>query len=117
MLVAVPVEHLSTSAGLFAKAWSGCSQQPIPSRKGAFHDISSTTHDRGHADPEPFCAHPTVLRPTSVAVRAPLQQSTGIVGTRADSCLSNLFDQRKEAGDEVDSPCYCGSPLPIQGDP
>jgi hypothetical protein len=27
MLVAVPVEHLSTSAGLFAKPWSGCSQQ------------------------------------------------------------------------------------------
>src|SRR5258708_25822584 len=51
MVVAVPVEHLSTSEGLFAKAWSGCSQQHILACKGGFHDVSSTTPYRGHANP------------------------------------------------------------------
>jgi len=61
VLVAVPVEHLSTSEGLFAKAWSGCSQQHIPACKGAFHDVSSTTLHRGHADPQFGSEHSRVL--------------------------------------------------------
>jgi integrase/recombinase XerD len=35
VLVAVPVEQISPKEGLFAKAWSGCSPQHIPSCKGA----------------------------------------------------------------------------------
>src|SRR2546430_13519621 len=44
----------------FAKPWRGC-LQPIPSRKGDFHDFSSAAHDRGPAGPEPCREHPRLL--------------------------------------------------------
>ena len=50
ILVAVPVEHISPTEVLFAKAWSGCSLQHIPSCKGAFHDVASTTIYLGYAE-------------------------------------------------------------------
>jgi hypothetical protein len=50
-----------TRKALFAKAWSGCSQQHIPSCKGDFHDVASTTVYRGHAGAELFACNTGVL--------------------------------------------------------
>src|SRR5260370_41221254 len=97
-LVGAPVEQISPKEGLFAKAWSGCTQQHIPSCKGAFHDIASTTVYRGHAGPELFAGNTSLLHPRSLGICPLLQQVTRVVGSGTDSCLSDLSDQGKEAG-------------------
>src|SRR6266852_2783298 len=45
----------------------------VPYRKGASHDCSSTTNDRGYAGTEFFASYPGILSPTGFAVRAPLR--------------------------------------------
>src|SRR5205823_3574688 len=62
-----------------AKAWNCCLQQ-IPFGKGAFHDIPSATHDRGHAGAESRPEHSNFLRATGIPVRPSLRQITGTVG-------------------------------------
>src|SRR5713101_7964045 len=83
---------------LFARAWSGCSQQHIPSCKGVFHDISSATVHRGHAAAELFTCYTSLLHPRSIGICTALQQVARAVGTGTDSCLSGLPEERKEAG-------------------
>src|SRR5258708_19183653 len=102
---------------LFAKAWSGCSPQHIPSCKGAFHDVASTTVYRGHAGPELFACNTSLLHPRSIGICTLLQQVTRVVGSRTDSCLSGLSDQRKEAGGSFDQRCHLCASLPLSGDP
>ena len=38
--------------------------------KGAFHDIASTTHDRGHAGEESLTAYPRLIRATSAKLES-----------------------------------------------
>jgi hypothetical protein len=81
MLVGVSVKYPSLSEGFFAISWSGCSEQHIPSREGAFHDIASTTLYRGHANSQFVGAHAKMLRPASVVIRAALQEISITIGT------------------------------------
>src|SRR5260370_13167906 len=83
----------------------------------SFHDFSSPTHDRGHAGPEPLREHPRLLHPASLAFRTTLQQVTRTAGTRADSRLSGLFDERKETGHRFHSHRNCGTPFSVQDHP
>src|SRR5258708_36395549 len=102
---------------LFAKAWSGCSPQHIPSCKGAFHDVASTTVYRGHAGPELFACNTSLLHPRSLGICPLLQQVPRVVRTGTDSCLSDLPDQRKEAGGSFDQRGHLRASLPLSGDP
>src|SRR6266478_9952557 len=68
----------------FAEPWSRCLQL-IPSDRGAFHDIPSATHARGHADPQFGSEHSGVVRPAGLTVCTLLQPVTRAVGTGADS--------------------------------
>ena len=78
ILVAVPAEQISPKESLFAKAWSGCSQQHIPSCKGAFHDVASTTIYRGYAGPKLFAGNTSLLYPRSLGLCPLLQQVTRV---------------------------------------
>lgn len=80
ILVTVPFEQISPKEGLFAKAWSGCSQQHIPSCKGAFHDVASTTVYRGHAGPELFACNTSLLHPRSLGICPLLNKSPELLG-------------------------------------
>ena len=61
----------SPTLGAVASALKRCLQQ-LASRKRAFYDTSSTTHDRGYAGEESLTAHPSLLRATGLAVCTPL---------------------------------------------
>ena len=65
--------------GSLAKTWSGCLQQ-IHVRKGAFHDISSATHDRRHASAQSRGRHPGHLPTPCLSVRTSLRQVPGSFG-------------------------------------
>jgi hypothetical protein len=52
--------------------------------------------------PELFDSNTSLLRPRSLGICTPLQQVIRAVGTGTDSCLSDLPDQRKEAGGSFD---------------
>ena len=47
-------------------------------------------------------------------VCTPFQPVTGSAGTGGDSHLSDLFDERKAAGDQFDSHRYFCASLPLQ---
>jgi hypothetical protein len=80
--------------------------------KGAFHDFSSATLHRGHADPEFGREHPVLLGPIGIKIRTPLQQIS-IVGTGADSDLSGVLNQRKEVGPGFDPRHHFRAALPL----
>src|SRR6202030_1644388 len=68
-------------------------------RKGASHDITSSTHDRGYAGEESLFADPSHLRAAGLAVCTPFQQITGV--TEVADCLdsgrsSEVFGQCAE---------------------
>src|ERR1035438_3283577 len=54
--------------------------QQIHPTKELFHDFSSLTHARGHADPQFGGEHSGVVRPTGLTLRTLLQSVTGAVG-------------------------------------
>src|SRR6266478_7846898 len=104
--------HLLPQVSPVAERWSRCLQR-IPSDKGAFHDIPSATHVRGHADPQFGSEHSGVVRPAGLTLRTLLQSVTRAVGTGADSRLSGLFDQRKEVSHWFDPYRHFRASLPV----
>jgi len=96
----------------FAEPWSRCLQL-IPSDRGAFHDIPSATHARGHADPQFGSEHSGVVRPAGLTLRTLLQPVTRAVGTGTDSRLSGLLNQRKEVSHWFDPYRHFRASLPV----
>src|SRR5437899_968848 len=47
----------------------------------SIHDLSTTPHDRGHANPQLSSEYPKGLRPTGVPIRAVLPEVARTVGT------------------------------------
>src|SRR5271157_3810946 len=84
-----------------------------PSDKGAFHDFSSPSHARRHADPQLGGEHPGVLRPADLTLRTLLSSVTRAVGTGADSCLPGLPDEGKEVGYRFDRHRHFRTSLPV----
>src|SRR5215813_2034746 len=86
--------------------------------QGSFlHVITSTPHDRGHADPESRSPHPKHLPAPGLHVRPPFQQVTGSIGPGGDSDLSGVFDKRKKSWRSVRfssqfAPCASFTKLP-----
>src|SRR6516162_2051518 len=68
-------------------------------RKGASHDCSSTTDDRGHAGAESVAAYAGVVSSTGVIVRTLLPHIAGIADPRTHPDLSNLPHKREEVSD------------------
>src|SRR5260370_23756541 len=84
-------------------------------RKGASHDGSSTTNDRGHAGAESVAAYTGIVSPTGIAVRTVLPHGAGCFDARAHSDLSNLPHEREEAGPQLNTYGCCGASVPLQG--
>src|SRR5258708_21889764 len=84
---------------------------------GASHDCSSTTNDGGYAATEFVASYPGILCPTGFAVRTPLRQVAGCAGSRAHAHVSNLSDERGEAGCRFNTHRHCGTSLPLQDHP
>src|ERR1700730_3867017 len=89
----------------------------VPYRKGASHDCSSTTNDGGYAGTEFVASYPGILSPTGFSVRTPLRKVAGCAGSRAHSHVSNLSDEREEAGCRFNTHRRCGTSLPLQDHP
>jgi transposase len=87
----------------------------FPCRKGASHDCSPTTNDRGYAGAESVASHAGVVSPTGLAIRTPLRSVAGCADSRAHSHLSNLSDQREEAGYQFNTCRRRGASIPLQG--
>jgi integrase len=86
--------HCDTVEGLLAA---------LSYRKGASHDCSSTTDDRGHAGAESVAAYASIVSPTGFAVRTLLPHVARCFDPRAHSDLSDLPYKREEAGHQLDT--------------
>ena len=58
--------------------------------------------------------HANLLSAAGLPVRTPFRQIPGTAGSRADSQLPGLSDQREEAGARFDTHRGCGASLPLQ---
>src|SRR5216684_6667762 len=65
--------------------------------KELIHDCATTTHARGHADPQFLREYPRVLPAAGLAFRSPLPAISGRSGPRQHPNLSGLSDEREEA--------------------
>jgi hypothetical protein len=73
--------------------------------KGAYHDISSTTHDRGYAGEESLTPYPDLLRATAFpsgkrisAFEATAKELAGLVTTNFAAYEEGVSAQVKAAG-------------------
>src|ERR1700730_3073506 len=83
-------------------------------RKGAFHDNSSTTHDRGYASEESFFAYPRRLRAAGLEVRTPFQSVTGTTGPCEDSLIPGLPKERKKTRSKLHHHRRSGASFSLQ---
>ena len=59
----------------------------------SIHDLSTTPHDRGHANPQLSSEHPRVLHSTGLPIRTVFPEVAGSFGTLAHSGLPALLDE------------------------
>ena len=107
MIFHFPVKFdCDTIEALFAAFWH---------RKGASHDYSSTTDDRGHAGTESVTAYTGIVSATGIAIRTLLLRLAECFDPRAHPGLSDLPHEREEVGHQLDTySCFCAS-VPLQG--
>src|SRR5262249_31172098 len=80
-----------------ATAWSRCDLPPTSSPNGDSDDDPSTADDRGPANAQSVAPYADRVYPASFAICTLLQQVARPVGSRRNSHLPDLFDEREEA--------------------
>src|SRR5271165_2613165 len=84
--------------------------------KEPIHDTASSTHARGHADPQLFREYSGLLPAASLALCTPLPAIPRRPRSGQHSNLPSLSNEREEACTQLDQHRHLGAALPVYRD-